>query len=96
MEVIPIVATDEVHWLPYFPVLNWSAFAVVTNIQELPRTANRLRAIGPREVLEMKAALHNVSAEFFQWNGFFKKLEVFFSGGKSCFTCSKAVLTTFV
>jgi hypothetical protein len=46
LETIPVIATDEVHWLPYFPVLNWSQFSVLTNVQELPRTTNRLRSMG--------------------------------------------------
>jgi hypothetical protein len=95
MEVIPVIASDEMHWLPYFPVLNWSEFSVVTNIQEMPRTANKVRSIGPREIVEMRAGLHRVSVEFFQWDAFFRRLEMFFAGERSCFTCSKAVLTSF-
>jgi hypothetical protein len=93
METIPVIATDVIHWLPYFPVLNWSAFAVITNVQELPRTANRLRAIGVWEIEEMRVALHNASEEFFQWNAFFHRLEQFFQGGRSGFTCSNLRLT---
>jgi hypothetical protein len=95
METIPIVATDEMHWLPYFPALDWSRFAILTNLQEMPRTANRLRSIGAREIAEMRVALHNASVEFFQWDSFFKRLELFFQGGRSYFACSKAVLTNF-
>jgi hypothetical protein len=95
METIPVVATDKVHWLPYFPVLNWSAFAVLTNVDELPRTANRLLGMKPVEIQEMRAALHNASLEFFQWDAFFHRLDLFFKGGKSYFTCSPAQLTDF-
>jgi hypothetical protein len=57
MEVIPVVATDSVHWLPYFPALDWRAFAVLTNVQELPRTANRLRSMPQSESDAMARAL---------------------------------------
>jgi hypothetical protein len=93
METIPVLASDDVHWLPYYPALDWSKFAVVTNVAELPRTANRLKAMTLRQIVEMRKRLHEVSNEFFQWDGFFDKLEKFFQGGKSYFTCSKAFLT---
>jgi hypothetical protein len=93
METIPVLASDEVHWLPYYPALDWSKFAIVTNVAELPRTANRLKAMTLRQIVEMRKRLHEVNNEFFQWDGFFGKLEMFFEGGKSYFTCSKAFLT---
>jgi len=95
METIPIVASDEIHWLPYYPALDWSKFAIVTNVHELPRTANRLKAMSAMEIAKMQRNLHEASMEFFQWDGFFEKLQLFFDGGKSYFTCSKAFLTAF-
>jgi hypothetical protein len=94
LETIPIVATDKVHWLPYFPVLNWSSFAIITNVAELAKTATRLRMMGQNEIEGMREALHNASIEFFQWDGFFRHLALFFAGGPSHFTCSKATLTS--
>jgi hypothetical protein len=95
MGVIPIVATEYVHWLPYFPALNWSKFAVLTNSEEFPRTAAKLRGMGDEEFREMQKELLAVNGEFFQWDGFFRHFELFLEGGKSYFTCSKQSLTLF-
>ncbi|OHT01782.1 hypothetical protein TRFO_31255 [Tritrichomonas foetus] len=93
MEAIPVIFTDHVHWLPYFPKLNWSKFSILTNVHEFPRTSLRLRFMRPFDIAEMKNELHRVNKEFFQWNGFFKQLDDFFSGKEHYFSCSKAFLT---
>jgi hypothetical protein len=94
METIPIVATDDLLWLPYYPGLDWTKFAILTTAAELPRAAARVRAMRPEEIEEMHAELHRVSVEFFQWDAFFKRFEAFLRGeGRSYFACSKATLT---
>lgn len=90
---IPIIFTDFVHWLPYFPKLNWSSFSILSNVQEFARTSLRLRKMKESEFAQLKKELHRVNVEFFQWNGFFKQLDDFFTGKEHYFSCSKAFLT---
>lgn len=93
MEVIPVIYTDYIHWLPYFPKLNWSRFSFLTNHQEFTRTAMKLKTLTDDEYNEMKKYLHVVSQKYFQWDGFFNQLDLFFNGGDHSFTCSRAALT---
>ena len=92
--VIPVIATDRYHWLPYHPALNWSEFSILTDIDEMHRTYARMKSMSRQEIADMRAALIRIVNEFFQWDGFFKHLDMFFTGkGRSYFTCSKAFLT---
>lgn len=95
METIPVIATTDVHWLPYHPALNWSKFAVLTNVAEMPRTSVRLRAMDLEELTQMRANLHKAHEEFFTWNSFFQHFDDWLMRNKSYFTCSKAYLTSF-
>ena len=90
---IQIILTDYVHWLPYFPKLNWSSFSILTNVQEFARTSLRLRKMKEFEFAQLKKEMHRVNFEFFQWKGFFKQLDNFFEGKDHYFSCSKAFLT---
>jgi hypothetical protein len=93
METIPVILSDSRHWLPYWPALNWTSFAIITNLRELPRTSIRLQSMKREEIEEMWKNLHKASAEFFSWSGFFEHFEAFLRGGRSYFTCSRAYLT---
>jgi hypothetical protein len=93
--VIPIIATEAVHWLPYYPALNWSRFAILTNPAEFPRAVARIRAMSEEERKEMQREVIEVGVKFFQWDGFFTHFEMFLRGGRSYFTCSKESLTPF-
>lgn len=90
---IPIIFTDFVHWLPYFPKLNWGSFSILTNVQEFARTSLRIRKMKQSEFSQLREVMRNVSSEFFQWEGFFKQLDAFFEGKEHYFSCSKAFLT---
>lgn len=93
LETIPIIATDKIHWLPYHPILNWSEFAILTDVNEMPRTASIVRTLAPDDLVLMRKRLHEVHSEYFSWSGVFRRLEMFWNRTRSGFTCSKATLT---
>lgn len=94
MAVVPIIITDFIHWLPYYPKLNWSAFSILTNHVEFPRAAIKVLSMKDDEYNKMKTELHRVNKQFFQWDGFFQQLDNFFSGKEHYLSCSFAALTT--
>ena len=93
MESIPVIITTDIHWLPYYPKLDWNRFSILTNKEELPRTAIRLRTMDEENINQLKKEIHNVTKDFFTWEGFFKRLDEFFSGEDHYFSCSRAFLT---
>ena len=93
LETIPVVAVKNAHWLPYHPALNWSEFAIVTSLDEMPRSFTKMKTMSSFEIARMKENLRKVREEFFDWNGVFKHIDLFFEGGRSYLTCSKAFLT---
>lgn len=93
MECIPVIYTDYIHWLPFYPKLNWSRFSFLTNHQEFTRTAMKIKFLSDEDYIEMKKALKIVSKKYFQWDGFFNQLDMFFNGGDHSFTCSRTALT---
>jgi len=93
LHVIPVVESDTRHWLPYYPVINWTRFSIITSINELPRTYLRMKAMTKNEILSMQSYLNDISETHFQWDGVFKQISLFFKGGNTSLTCNPGFLT---
>lgn len=93
MEEIPVIVTDKFHWLPYYPRLNWCKFAILTTLQELPNITDKLRNIKDEDYIEMRNTLHDISKKYFQWDGVFEQIDMFFNSSNHSFSCSRGALT---
>lgn len=93
MEEIPVIVTDRFHWLPYYPRLNWCKFSFLTTLQDFPSIVNRLKNMSDDDYNQMKNTLHYISKRYFQWDGIFEQIDMFFNSSAHSFSCSKGSLT---
>jgi len=66
---IPVVIHNDVKWLPYTDVLDWSTFAVVAHVGELSSLPERLAAIDSTAAQRMRTAARDVFDDYFTIKG---------------------------
>ena len=87
LHTIPLIITDNEHWLPYYPILNWSSFSILTTINELPNTYLKMKLMNNEDILKMQSNLAQISNKYFQWDGIFEQLKLFFTAQHTSCTC---------
>ena len=64
LDTIPVYIWDDIEWLPYREILDYSTFSVSISQAELPHLYDRLRAITEEQYQSMLEALQRVRSYF--------------------------------
>lgn len=86
MGMVPVVVTDDEHVLPYFPKLDWTEFALLSDISEFPRTVVHMVTMDDNEYFRMRNRSREVS-HLFTMNGVLEEIDNLFHHNSTYFTC---------
>ena len=75
---VPLYVYDDVPWLPYSPTLNWSTFALVYSMKQLPAMGMRLKALqdNPRALGKMQDTLQRYRDSHFTYKGLMRHMRL--------------------
>ena len=86
MGMVPVVVTDSEHVLPYFPKLDWTEFALLSDIGEYPRTVVHMVTMDDEEYFEMRNRAREVSY-LFTMKGALEQIDGLFHHNSTYLTC---------
>jgi hypothetical protein len=81
MGMIPVYVYDDIQWLPYYDKINWSSFAIVTNIDDLERHLPFIRDASVDLVRSMRMRIHQLYSTHFSSAGLFRHIRLLLKKG---------------
>jgi hypothetical protein len=64
LDTVPVYIWDDIEWLPYQDILDYSTFSVSISQKDLPHLSNRLRSITDQQYATMQQKLQRVRHYF--------------------------------
>jgi hypothetical protein len=89
--LVPVYVWDDVVWLPYYDSINWSSFAVVTNIRDFDATLSQLEEMPMETVIAMREKVKSMYSSHFTSIALVGQIRALLRGGfaASDLRCSK-------
>lgn len=88
---IPVYIYNDVIWLPYYDSINWTDFSIISHINQLEQTVDRIKNTSEEEIRKMRNKIINLYESHFTLKATMKHIKLFLLYGfsESDLRCSK-------